>query len=590
MNLQRSPMWLAVLVLSCAATVQAQTILYVDDDASADGDGASWGTAYRYLQDALVAAGTSGVETHIRVAQGAYTPDRDESGHVTPGDRSATFQLLNGVELKGGYAGIGAPDPDLRDVDSNASILSGDIGIIGDTSDNSYSVVTGADNATLDGFTVTGGTGTSYAGYLFGGGMFNNNCAPAIGNCVFAGNQAQFGAGMANYDSSPTVTDCAFRVNEATTGGGGMSNNTSSPTVTDCTFSGNSAAEYGGGMLSYSGTPTVTNCVFNGNAAGWWAGGMRNLWSNPSVINCTFAGNTADTYGGAMENYNCTPTLTNCILWGNTAPADPQIWGNATVIYSDVQGGTGQPWFGTGCIDANPLFMDADGADNTLGTEDDNLRLSGGSPCIDAGSNGAVPGNITTDLADHPRFWDDPATPDTGHGTPPIVDMGAYEYSLDCNANDVPDICDLDCDALSGACNLPGCGQSNDCNSNGTLDACDILGGTSADCNTNGVPDECDIGGTIVAWGANYYGQCNVSSPNADFVGVAGGMVHSLGLKSDGSIVAWGDNTDGQCDVPSPNTDFVGVAGGAYHSLGLKSDGTIVAWGANHYGQCNVPS
>jgi hypothetical protein len=65
---------------------------------------------------------------------------------------------------------------------------------------------------------------------------------------------------------------------------------------------------------------------------------------------------------------------------------------------------------------------------------------------------------------------------------------------------------------------------------------------------------------------------------------------HSLGLKADGSIVAWGDNDAGQCNVPSPNTGFVAVAGGFEHSLGLKTHGSIVAWGWNDYGQCDVPS
>ena len=48
-------------------------------------------------------------------------------------------------------------------------------------------------------------------------------------------------------------------------------------------------------------------------------------------------------------------------------------------------------------------------------------------------------------------------------------------------------------------------------------------------------------------------------------------MCHSLGLKSDGSIVAWGDNCNGECNVPVPNTGFDAIAAGTYHSLGLKS-------------------
>jgi len=71
------------------------------------------------------------------------------------------------------------------------------------------------------------------------------------------------------------------------------------------------------------------------------------------------------------------------------------------------------------------------------------------------------------------------------------------------------------------------------------------------------------------------------SPPNTGFVAVAAGYSHhGLGLKADGSIVAWGGNGSGQCNVPSPNTGFTAVAAGWYHSLGLKSDGSIKAWGS----------
>jgi hypothetical protein len=92
-----------------------------------------------------------------------------------------------------------------------------------------------------------------------------------------------------------------------------------------------------------------------------------------------------------------------------------------------VEGG----WTGTGNIDNNPAFVDPDGPDNIDTTADDNFRLSPGSPCIDAGNNECVPAGLTGDLDENPRFIDDPDTdPDTGNGSPPIVDMGAYEYQV----------------------------------------------------------------------------------------------------------------------------------------------------------------
>jgi hypothetical protein len=54
--------------------------------------------------------------------------------------------------------------------------------------------------------------------------------------------------------------------------------------------------------------------------------------------------------------------------------------------------------------------------------------------------------------------------------------------------------------------------------------------------------------------------------------------------------VAWGYNHDGQCDVPAPDQDFVAVAAGGRHSLGLKSDGTITAWGSGLLWPVHRPS
>ena len=90
-------------------------------------------------------------------------------------------------------------------------------------------------------------------------------------------------------------------------------------------------------------------------------------------------------------------------------------------------------------LPASSLTVRPVGADGVTGTLDDNLRLQPDSPAIDAGDNSAVPadtldldgdGNTTEplpyDLAGNPRFIEHPR-PDSGSGTPPLVDMGAYE-------------------------------------------------------------------------------------------------------------------------------------------------------------------
>lgn len=95
----------------------------VDDDAPLGGDGLTWCTAYRSLQDALFAA----VAGHtIRVAQGTYRPV-DCAPTCGPADRTATFHLKNGVTIQGGYAGLGATDPNARNISGNPTILSGDL-------------------------------------------------------------------------------------------------------------------------------------------------------------------------------------------------------------------------------------------------------------------------------------------------------------------------------------------------------------------------------------------------------------------------------------------------------------------------------
>jgi len=291
-----------------------------------------------------------------------------------------------------------------------------------------------------------------------GGGMENYGCSPTIINCKFSQNMSNNGGGVVNVLSLPTFTGCIFIKNLANIAGGGIVNLNSSPVMMENAFIGNSASF--GGAMSNNGQdmvshPTMVNCTFSGNYAQFNGGGIHNyVNASPTLTNCSFSQNEALDYGGAIDiEYGSILTLTNCILWGNKAPMGAQVAlkqnpdadpSNITISYSAVQDGEAGiylegectlEWDSNSVISDDPLFMDADGLDNEIGTDDDNLRLLFGSLCIDAGNNEAdvdaytsgVQGLPLIDFDGEPRFVEDPNVPNTGNGTPPIVDMGAYE-------------------------------------------------------------------------------------------------------------------------------------------------------------------
>ncbi|UCF16235.1 MAG: protein kinase, partial [Phycisphaerales bacterium] len=263
-------------------------------------------------------------------------------------------------------------------------------------------------------------------------GMYNQNySSPILVDCIFVANGSGFnGGGMENQEqSNPVLTNCTFRGNTAGEYGAGMLNTTNSnPIVTNCSFIGNSTTKRGGGIENNSKSkPVLTSCIFNGNSADV-GGGMFNNESSPTVSNCTFTGNRA-IQGGGIHNLNSSPRVTNCILWGNSTASGPQIYNDetssATVSYCNVQGG----YPGRGNISADPMFVDANGPDDIVGTMDDNLRLAPGSPCADAGDNSALPMDIADIDADgdttEPIMSDCDGKPRIVNN---VVDIGAYEY------------------------------------------------------------------------------------------------------------------------------------------------------------------
>ncbi|MHC4618732.1 MAG: right-handed parallel beta-helix repeat-containing protein [Planctomycetota bacterium] len=344
-----------ILILLMLTAVASARIIYVDCDAGGAGNGTNWADAHNHLQDALAIAVFG---DHIRVAEGIYKPDSDSSHLTGTGDRRATFQLITGVALHGGYAGISEPDPDARDIELYETILSGDLAgndldlndpldLVNDPNraENSFTVVTGAGvdaTAVLDGFTITAGHADNAGAEPNspennGAGMYNHPGSPTLRNCTFHRNsvrvirssvRAAGGAGVFNCNSSPTLHHCNFTENVVFTDellslGGGMFNLNSDPTITGCTFSGNWAHGfdsdyYGGGMCNYGSSPQLTDCSFIGNSANSAGGGIYNdKRSNLTLTDCSFRANWGHYKGGAMHNEKSTVTLNNCRICEN---------------------------------------------------------------------------------------------------------------------------------------------------------------------------------------------------------------------------------------------------------------------------------
>lgn len=458
---------MVTLGLVAAAAVGASgAVWHVDAGADAGGDGASWATAFRFLQDALtgeqLAAGDE-----IWVAEGRYHPDRSSTWPGGTDLRTATFKMVHGVRVYGGFpAGGGDGSFAARDPDRYESVLSGDLfepaattfdpciappagaggcfdgtpGIAGCHDGSCCNVVCetfpyccavewdaqcaeiAADAcssrvynvvyafvidapARLDGFTITGGLADEVGSYFrtIGGGMLARQGDISVVRCRFVANRALSGGGLMLLGS---LADNA---------------------VVNCTFRFNRADE-GGGAAADGGDPDFDNCVFQDNRALTGRGGAVRCspTSGAALSNCTVAGNSAAEEGGGVSGV---AFVVNSILWGNTPD---QVHGALGVAFSCVEGG--HP--GLGNFAGDPGFVDPAAG---------NLRLGRGSSCVDRASNGfmaADPADLDGDgILAEPTPLDLDLAARVLDG---VVDAGAYEqcrYDLD--GNGVVGISDL---------------------------------------------------------------------------------------------------------------------------------------------------
>ncbi|MBD2705193.1 hypothetical protein IC229_31515 [Spirosoma sp. BT702] len=398
---------ICLLVGLSSVHLLAQTVRYVKPIASGLSNGSSWNNASPDLQ-AMINASASGDQ--VWVASGTYKP-------TATTDRSISFAMKNGVAIYGGFLGAEtnlSQRPAINTTTPSSTTLSGDIGTIGDNSDNSLHVIRNppglTTSAILDGFIITSGNanGSITLGPPdnIGGGMLNIGkgagqvCSPLIRQCVFVANQAGFGGAMHN---------------------DGQEGGSSSPVLINCVFLNNTVTNNGGAMINscdmYSSSrPLLTNCVFQNNTATHHGGAMLNAGtSNPRLTNCSFLSNTAGYSGGAIYG-NGDSQLINCVLWNNGGAFTFFNNGTeaaATVSYSLFDASVTYYTSGPGNLTTtNSPFVS--------GTD---TRLAADSPAINTGdpATTSTTGDLTAvsnfDLAGNSRFLGG------------RIDMGAYEFS-----------------------------------------------------------------------------------------------------------------------------------------------------------------
>ena len=437
-------------------------VIYVDDTAVGGNNGNSWANAYTDLQTAIANAPFG---SQIWVAEGTYKPTSQTGVDA----RNISFNLKNGVAIYGGFAGSETNLAE-RDIANNPTILSGDIGIANDRSDNSRRVVRAVNvsSATiLNGFTISDGNanlGASDVGggiysvtsqAIFGNLTIQNNTASNEGggayianssnrftNVSFLNNDARSkGGAIYSLDSHLILQNSVFRNNEADVGGAVYNYNNESSfnnalVIDGALFENNIVDSNGGAIYNYTNSKfNINNAVFRNNKADL-GGAIHNgsTDNNSTITNSIFDSNTADIYGGAIYNANSAAKSESITFFNNQAVNGAAVYttGNNIPAYSNsifwsnqnTDNSSSSTIFNDGDATTTIIYSIVEDGYNGLGNSNTNpqfnnpeqgdFRLKGNSPAINAGLNDFIIED--TDLIGNSRIVNN------------RVDLGAYEY------------------------------------------------------------------------------------------------------------------------------------------------------------------
>jgi hypothetical protein len=403
---------------------------YVTPGGSGSQDGSSWANALSSLHAALA---NSCADT-IKLAAGVYKPAQIS--------RDSFFNIRHNAVLLGSYN----PLTGLRDVDATPTIFSGDLGVVGDSSDNSKCVLfaDSLNTVVLDGLVLRDSyreddmfsIGCGFTGYQIQ--------SLTINNCRFYRNQSlrnsDGGAMRLVQIGSYSITRCVVSENIASMAAGIYleTNPGASQIVSECIFYRNTALDYAasiyvdpqGDWIIQPGI-TISNCLFLENES-ISNPGIAFAQNVPArVINCTFGGNIV-TPGGS--HYGA------CISISGVTPGIPIEIANCFLLESVTQQSGAQMLFYDYCYLSPSLGamhenvnahhnlsvgggikfrhpQDPIGQDGRWFTTDDGIQLASCSEGVNIGDNASAVSSY--DLSGRSRIYNN------------TIDIGAYESTGD---------------------------------------------------------------------------------------------------------------------------------------------------------------